>query len=174
MLSSSQNPQSSSLLEECLNHSAAQPSPGAAPAGYTHPSSHTDCAPAPLNTHTHAHTHFALAGYTHLSHTHTPLDHRGVIITHTPLAHRGMIITHTYLAHRGMIITHTYVAQRCDHHTHLAHRGMNRCLTLLVIKEMETKTPLNLRLAKIQNRDSEGPVVCGRTNWHSLSRAVCQ
>ena len=99
----------------------------------------------PLITHrlcssTPQHTHFAPAGYTHLSHTHTPLDHRGVIITHT----------------------------------HLAHRGMNRCLTLLVIKEMETKTPLNLRLAKIQNRDSEGPVVSGRTNWQSLSRAVCQ
>ena len=106
MLSSSQNPQSSSLLEECLNHSPAQPSPGTAPAGYTHPSSHTDFAPAPLNTHTRTHTHCSSRIHAPITHTHTPLDHRGVIITHTPLAHRGMIITHTYLA------------QRCDHHTH--------------------------------------------------------
>ena len=95
------------------------------------------------------------------SRIHTPLITHRLCSSriHAPITH-----THTPLDHRGVIITHT----------HLAHRGRNRCLTLLVIKEMETKTPLNLRLAKIQNRDSEGPVVCGRTNWHSLSRAVCQ
>ena len=63
----------------------------------------------------------------------------------------------------GQLQQDTHTAHHTHTHTPLAHRGTNRCLTLLVIKEMETKTPLNLRLAKTQNRDSDGLVV-GRIN----------